>query len=140
MVVLKAAAGEPIPLYGDGMNIRDWLHVEDHVDALLMAACRGKSGQSYCVGGYGERTNTDVVETICQLLDELQPSRKPHRQLIKPVLDRPGHDRRYAIDPSRIETELGWQPKYGFEEGLEDTVRWYLEHQDWCQKVRSKPG
>ena len=140
VVILKAAAGEPIPLYGDGMNIRDWLHVEDHVDALLLAACRGQSGRSYCVGGYGERTNTEVVETICQLLDELQPSRKPHQRLITPVSDRPGHDRRYAIDPNRIETELGWQPKYGFEEGLKDSVRWYLEHQDWCQKVRSKSG
>ena len=122
------------------MNIRDWLHVEDHVDALLMAACRGRSGRNYCVGGYGERTNTEVVETICQLLDELQPSRKPHQQLINLIRDRPGHDRRYAIDPSRIETELGWQPRYRFEEGLEDTVRWYLEHQDWCEQVRSKPG
>ncbi len=140
VVVLKAAAGEPIPLYGDGLNIRDWLHVEDHVDALLLAACRGRSGLSYCVGGYGEHTNTEVVETICQLLDELQPSRKPHQHLITPVLDRPGHDRRYAIDPSRIETELGWQPKYGFVKGLEATVRWYLAHQDWCQQVRSKPG
>ena len=140
VVVLKAAAGEPIPLYGDGLNIRDWLHVEDHVDALLLAACRGQSGRSYCVGGYGERTNTEVVEMICQLLDELQPSGKPHQQLIKPALDRPGHDRRYAIDPNRIETELGWQPKYGFEEGLADTVRWYLKQQDWCEHVRAKSG
>ena len=140
VVILKAAMGEPIPLYGDGMNIRDWLHVEDHVDALLLAACRGQSGRNYCVGGYGERTNTEVVETICKLLDEFLPTGKPHRRLITPVRDRPGHDRRYAIDASRIESELGWQPRYRFEEGLEDTVRWYLEHQDWCQQVRSRAG
>ena len=120
------------------MNIRDWLHVEDHVGALLLAACKGQTGRSYCVGGYGERTNAKVVETICQLLDDLQPSGKPHQRLITSVSDRPGHDRRYAIDPSRIETELGWQPRYSFEEGLEDTVRWYLENQDWCQQVTSR--
>ena len=140
VVILKAAKGEPIPLYGDGMNIRDWLHVEDHVDALLLAACRGQSGRNYCVGGYGERTNTEVVETICKLLDEFLPTGKPHRRLITPVRDRPGHDRRYAIDASRIESALGWQPRYRFEEGLEETVRWFLEHQGWCQQVRSRAG
>ncbi|MCP3692002.1 MAG: dTDP-glucose 4,6-dehydratase, partial [Planctomycetaceae bacterium] len=103
-------------------------------------ACRGQSGRNYCVGGYGERTNIEVVKSICKLLDEFLPTGKPHRQLITPVRDRPGHDRRYAIDASRIESELGWQPRYRFEEGLEDTVRWYLEHQEWCQQVRSRAG
>ncbi len=140
VVILKAAGGKAIPLYGDGMNVRDWLHVEDHVDALLLAACKGQSGRNYCVGGYGEHTNTEVVETICQLLDQIQPSGEPHCQLITPVRDRPGHDRRYAINPSRIEEELGWKPRYSFKEGLENTVRWYLEHQTWCQQVSAIAG
>ena len=140
VVILKAAAGEPIPLYGDGANVRDWLYVEDHVDALLLAATRGELGRSYCVGGHGERTNKQVVEAICSLLDQLQPSGAPHARLITPVADRPGHDRRYAIDPSRISSELGWQPRHSFEVGLEDTVRWYLAHQDWCGTVRQRAG
>jgi dTDP-glucose 4,6-dehydratase len=129
VVILKAAAGEPIPLYGDGANVRDWLYVEDHVDALLLAANRGELGGSYCVGGHGERTNLQVVEAICILLDELKPTGAPHSRLITPVTDRPGHDRRYAIDPTRISAELGWQPRHNFKEGLAATVRWYLEHQ-----------
>ncbi|NBW62289.1 MAG: dTDP-glucose 4,6-dehydratase [Synechococcaceae bacterium WB4_1_0192] len=140
VVILKAIAGEPIPLYGDGANVRDWLYVEDHVDALLLAATRGELGRSYCVGGHGERTNKQVVEAICSLLDQLQPSGAPHARLITPVADRPGHDRRYAIDPSRISSELGWQPRHSFEVGLEDTVRWYLAHQDWCGTVRQRAG
>ncbi|MFZ0408874.1 MAG: dTDP-glucose 4,6-dehydratase [Cyanobium sp.] len=140
VVILKAAAGEAIPLYGDGANVRDWLYVDDHVDALLLAATRGDLGYSYCVGGHGERTNKQVVETICDLLDQLLPKAIPHAQLITPVADRPGHDRRYAIDPSRITSELGWQPRHSFEAGLEATVRWYLEHQDWCGQVRAQAG
>jgi dTDP-glucose 4,6-dehydratase len=140
VVILKAAAGEPIPLYGDGQNVRDWLYVEDHVDALLLAACRGELGRSYCVGGHGERTNKQVVEAICSALDALLPAGAPHSQLITRVTDRPGHDRRYAIDPTRISTELGWQPRHSFEEGLAATVRWYLDHQDWCQRVREQGG
>ena len=128
VVTLKAAAGQPIPLYGDGLNVRDWLYVEDHVDALLLAACRGKSGRSYCVGGYGERTNRDVVECICTHLDQLLPTQAPHRNLIQMVSDRPGHDRRYAIDPKRIETELGWSPRHDFSSAIAETVRWYLIH------------
>lgn len=127
VVILKAAAGEPIPLYGDGLNVRDWLYVEDHVDALLLAACRGELGRSYCVGGYGERTNKQVVEAICRALDDLLPAGTPYSQLITPVADRPGHDRRYAIDPSRISSELGWQPRHSFQEGLAATVQWYLQ-------------
>ena len=140
VVVLKAAAGEPIPLYGDGANVRDWLYVEDHVDALLLAACRGELGRSYCVGGHGERSNKQVVEAICALLDQLQPAGAPHAGLITPVTDRPGHDRRYAIDPTRISTELGWQPRHSFEEGLAATVRWYLQQQGWCRQVREQGG
>jgi dTDP-glucose 4,6-dehydratase len=140
VVILKAAAGEPIPLYGDGQNVRDWLYVDDHVDALLLAACRGELGRSYCVGGHGERTNKEVVEAICNALDQLRPAGAPHARLITPVSDRPGHDRRYAIDPTRISTELGWQPRHSFEAGLAATVRWYLEQQAWCEQVRQRGG
>jgi dTDP-glucose 4,6-dehydratase len=140
VVILKALEGEPIPLYGDGANVRDWLFVEDHVDALLLAATQGVPGESYCVGGHGERTNKQVVEAICALLDQLRPQGAPHASLITPVADRPGHDRRYAIDPTRISRELGWQPRHGFAEGLEATVRWYVDHLDWCHEVRERGG
>ena len=140
VVILKALAGEPIPLYGDGANVRDWLFVEDHVDALLLAATKGVPGESYCVGGHGERTNKQVVEAICALLDQLRPDGAPHSRLITPVADRPGHDRRYAIDPTRISRELGWQPRHGFAEGLEATVRWYVDHLAWCHEVRDRAG
>ena len=140
VVILKAVAGEPIPLYGDGANVRDWLYVEDHVEALLLAATRGQLGRSYCVGGHGERSNKQVVEAICSLLDQRRPSGAPHAQLITPVKDRPGHDRRYAIDAAKITTELGWKPRHSFEAGLEATVRWYLENLAWCQHVREQAG
>ncbi|MCP9857583.1 MULTISPECIES: dTDP-glucose 4,6-dehydratase [unclassified Cyanobium] len=140
VVILKAAAGERIPLYGDGANVRDWLYVEDHVEALLLAGTSGELGRSYCVGGHGERTNKQVVQAICALLDELQPTGSPHAGLITPVADRPGHDRRYAIDPERISTELGWQPRHDFNQGLRETVAWYLAHGDWCSNVRSRAG
>ena len=134
VVILKAVAGKPIPLYGDGQNVRDWLYVEDHVEALLLAASRGRLGESYCVGGAGdhgspsERSNTEVVQAICGLLDGLRPDGAPHSRLITPVTDRPGHDRRYAIDASKITRELGWRPRHSFEQGLEATVRWSLAH------------
>jgi dTDP-glucose 4,6-dehydratase len=140
VVILKAVAGEPIPLYGDGANVRDWLYVEDHVEALLLAATRGRLGESYCVGGHGERTNHEVVRAICHLMDQLRPAGAPHAQLITPVADRPGHDRRYAIDPTRISEELGWVPRHSFEQGLEATVRWYLTQLEWCQMVRERAG
>jgi dTDP-glucose 4,6-dehydratase len=146
VVILKAVAGEPIPLYGDGANVRDWLYVEDHVEALLLAATSGRLGESYCVGGAGdhgspsERTNCDVVETICTLMDQLRPQGAPHARLITRVSDRPGHDRRYAIDAAKITAELGWKPRHSFEQGLEATVRWYLDHLDWCQQVRERAG
>jgi dTDP-glucose 4,6-dehydratase len=134
VVILKAVAGEPIPLYGDGQNVRDWLYVEDHVEALLLAASRGRLGESYCVGGAGdhgspsERSNTEVVQAICGLMDGLRPAGAPHNRLITPVADRLGHDRRYAIDASKITRELGWRPQHSFEQGLEATVRWTLAH------------
>ena len=140
VVILQAVAGEPIPLYGDGANVRDWLFVDDHVDALLLAATRGELGSSYCVGGHGERTNKQVVEAICALLDRRRPQGAPHARLITPVTDRPGHDRRYAIDPARIQAELGWAPRHSFEQALERTVDWYLEHLEWCQQVRQRSG
>ena len=146
VVILKAVASEPIPLYGDGANVRDWLYVEDHVEALLLAATRGRLGESYCVGGAGdhgsasERTNRDVVETICSLMDQLRPAGQPHARLITRVGDRPGHDRRYAIDAAKITRELGWRPRHSFEQGLEATVRWYLDHLPWCEQVREKAG
>jgi dTDP-glucose 4,6-dehydratase len=140
VVILQAVAGEPIPLYGDGANVRDWLFVDDHVDALLLAATRGELGKSYCVGGHGERTNKQVVEAICTLLDQRRPQGAPHARLITPVTDRPGHDRRYAIDPARIQGELGWAPRHSFEQALERTVDWYLDHLDWCQQVRQRSG
>jgi dTDP-glucose 4,6-dehydratase len=140
VVILKAVAGEPIPLYGDGQNVRDWLYVEDHVDALLLAATQGETGRSYCVGGHGECSNKQVVESICNALDGLLPAGAPHSRLITPVTDRPGHDRRYAIDPGRISKELGWQPRHSFEEGLARTVHWYLNQELWCQQVRQRAG
>jgi len=140
VVILKALAGQPIPLYGDGANVRDWLYVDDHVDALLLAATCGALGQSYCVGGHGERSNRQVVEAICAQLDQLQPQGAPHGRLITLVPDRPGHDRRYAIDSSRITVELGWRPKHSFEQGLEATVQWLLEHQNWCARVLMQAG
>ena len=146
VVILKAAAGEPIPLYGDGGNVRDWLYVDDHVEALLLAATRGRLGESYCVGGAGdhgtpsERTNKQVVEPICALMDQLRPSGAPHSRLITPVTDRPGHDRRYAIDARKISSELGWRPRHSFEQGLEATVRWTLANLAWCEMVRQRAG
>ena len=127
------------------MNIRDWLFVDDHVDALLLAATRGKLGDSYCIGGSllgqsgptlsSERTNKYVVDAICSLLDRLLPDRPSHSRLIQPVADRPGHDRRYAIDATKMRTELGWSPSHDFDQGLEITVRWYLNNLAWCQTV-----
>ena len=140
VVILKAVAGEPIPLYGDGANVRDWLYVEDHVDALLLAATQGELGRSYCVGGHGERSNREVVEAICALLDQRRPQGAPHARLITRVSDRPGHDRRYAIDPGRITQELGWNPRHNFTQGLAATVDWYLQSLDWCDDVRQHAG
>ena len=138
LVILKALKNEKIPIYGDGTNVRDWLFVEDHVEALLLSALKGKAGETYCIGGYGEQTNKYVVEKICEILDREKSLNNHHRNLINYVKDRPGHDKRYAIDSTKITNELGWIPKYGFEKGLEITVKWYLQNYDWCREILKK--
>ena len=138
LVISKALNGKKIPIYGDGLNIRDWLFVEDHVEALLLVIQKGQIGQSYCIGGYGERTNKYIVELICTFLDKKNPVNAPHKKLIEFVQDRPGHDRRYSIDPSKISNELGWKPSHNVEEGLEKTVDWYLSNNHWTEKIIQK--
>ena len=134
-MIIKGLGGEPLPIYGDGLNIRDWLYVDDHVRALMQVLEFGVVGETYNVGSRQERTNRAVVEAICDLLDELRSANEPHRRLIAYVRDRPGHDRRYAIDPSKIETQLGWRATENFESGLEKTVRWYCENEPWWQAI-----
>ncbi len=140
LVTLNALEGKPLPVYGKGDNVRDWLHVEDHARALAMIATNGKVGESYNVGGHCERTNLAVVEAICDILDAQRPNADgtKRRSLITFVTDRPGHDRRYAIDCQKIESELGWKPSRTFEEGLADTIRWYLANEDWWRPIREK--
>ncbi len=138
LMILTSLRGEPLPVYGDGQQVRDWLYVEDHCRAVLTVLERGRPGETYNIGGHNERTNLDVVKTICALLDELVPDGSPHESLITFVADRPGHDRRYAIDAGKIERELGWRPAETLESGMEKTVRWYLENRGWCEAVRSR--
>jgi len=135
LVLLNALDGKPLPVYGDGKNVRDWLYVADHCSALVAVAERGHPGQTYNIGARNERTTLQMVETVCDLLDELRPAANPTRQLIRFVTDRPGHDHRYAIDPSKMEHELGWRPTVRFEEGMRRTVRWYLENSTWCKRI-----
>ncbi|PWC40890.1 dTDP-glucose 4,6-dehydratase [Azospirillum sp. TSO35-2] len=135
LVILKGLAGEPLPVYGKGDNIRDWLYVEDHARALRLVLEKGRIGESYNIGGHNERTNLEVVRAICALLDEMAPAGAPHDRLISFVTDRPGHDKRYAIDAGKIERELGWTPLETFESGLRKTVAWYLENRDWWQAI-----
>ncbi len=136
LVIIRGLAGLPLPVYGNGSNIRDWLYVEDHARALRLVVERGLPGQSYNIGGRNERTNLQVVEAICDLLDEFSPSPEgSHRRLIHFVTDRPGHDQRYAIDPTKIQRELGWHPTENFESGLKKTVRWYLDNRHWWQAI-----
>jgi dTDP-glucose 4,6-dehydratase len=135
-MIIKGLAEEPLPVYGDGMNIRDWLYVEDHARALLLVLERGRIGETYNVGGRCERTNIEVVRTICDILDRMEPPRcGPRQRLIGFVGDRPGHDRRYAIDPGKIEAELGWQARESFETGLEKTVKWFLDNRSWWRDI-----
>ena len=141
LVILNALEGKPLPVYGDGGNVRDWLFVEDHARALLAAVSRGRVGETYCVGGRSERTNLEVVHAICDALDRLRPPAagtggRPRRDLVTFVADRPGHDRRYAIDPAKAERELGWRASLTFEAGIERTVRWYLDHEAWWRPLR----
>jgi dTDP-glucose 4,6-dehydratase len=140
VVILKALAGQPIPVYGDGANVRDWLFVEDHADALLTVLTKGELGRSYNIGGENEVSNLKLVKMICALLDERNPSGAPHADLITFVTDRPGHDQRYAIDPTRIRAELGWKPSVTVEEGLARTVDWYLENEDWWSALQNRQG
>ena len=141
VVILNAIAGKPLPIYGDGGNVRDWLYVEDHADALLLIATKGELGRSYNIGGENERTNLQIVQTVCAILDRLQPRASgTYSDLITFVADRPGHDARYAIDPTRIRTELGWRPSVMVEEGLESTVRWYLDNEEWWKPLLARQG
>ncbi|WP_296815000.1 dTDP-glucose 4,6-dehydratase [Brevundimonas sp.] len=133
LMILKGARGEPLPVYGDGLQVRDWLHVDDHAEGLLLALERGRPGATYLFGARQERTNRQVVEAICALLDQRRPDGAPHASLITRVEDRPGHDRRYAVDPSRAESGLGWRPRHDFESGLAETVDWYLSNPAWCE-------
>jgi dTDP-glucose 4,6-dehydratase len=139
LMIINALEGKSLPVYGRGENIRDWLYVEDHADALIRVAEHGRAGENYNIGGWNERTNIDVVKEICALIDELAPDSSigPRHRLISYVADRPGHDLRYAIDASKIERELGWRPAETFQSGLRKTVEWYLENQGWWQRVRS---
>ena len=141
VVILNALAGKPLPIYGDGGNIRDWLYVEDHADALLLVLAKGALGRSYNIGGENERTNLELVKTLCGILDRLRPrDAGSYADLITFVTDRPGHDARYAVDPSRIRDELGWRPSVTVEDGLEKTVQWYLDNEDWWQPLLNRSG
>ncbi|AWM87671.1 dTDP-glucose 4,6-dehydratase [Microvirga sp. 17 mud 1-3] len=139
LTILNALEGKSLPVYGRGENVRDWLFVDDHARALILAAERASPGETYMIGGYNERKNIDVVRAICDLVDELAPSREigPRNRLITFVVDRPGHDQRYAIDASKIERDLGWRPDETFESGLRRTVQWYLDNRRWWERVRS---
>ena len=140
VVILNALAGKPLPIYGDGSNVRDWLFVEDHADALLTVLERGQPGRSYNIGGENERSNLELVQTLCAILDELRPGPRPYAEQITFVTDRPGHDARYAIDPTRIREELGWRPAVTVEEGLRKTVQWYLDNPAWWQALLDRDG
>jgi len=135
LMIIKALAGEPLPVYGKGENVRDWLHVEDHARALWTVLENGRVGETYNIGGHSERRNLDVVHTICDALDAALPGERPRRELVTFVADRPGHDLRYAIDSAKIQRELGWTPRRTFETGIAETIRWYLEHRSWWRSI-----
>lgn len=138
LMILNARDGKPLPVYGDGKNVRDWLYVEDHCHAIALVLQRGRPGETYNIGGWNEKPNIEIVQMVCDLVDEMAPrASRARRELITFVKDRPGHDRRYAIDASKIERELGWKPKETFESGLRKTVRWYLENEAWVEGVTS---
>lgn len=139
LMILNARNGKPLPVYGDGKNVRDWLYVEDHCGAIATVLRRGRPGETYNIGGWNEKPNIEIVEAICDLVDEMAGRlNSPRRQLITYVKDRPGHDRRYAMDARKIERELGWKPKETFESGIRKTVHWYLEHEEWVRDVTSE--
>ena len=135
LIILNALQMKPLPVYGDGKQIRDWLYVEDHVEAILLVLERGQLGQTYNIGGGNQLQNLEVVKEICNILDDLRPAKQPHASLIEYVPDRPGHDRRYAMDSTKINTELGWQPRHDLKGGLRQTIRWYLENPDWIKSI-----
>lgn len=137
LMILNCFQGKPLPVYGKGNNIRDWLYVKDHCSAIFTALEKGIPGETYVIGTRNEKTNLDIVNRICELMDEKHPEGAPHKNLIQYVKDRAGHDFRYAIDPSKIESELGWKPKYDFESALEETVDWFLTNQDWWRDILS---
>src|SRR5262245_8982008 len=137
LMILNAIDGRALPIYGDGGNVRDWLHVEDHCAGMLLVLAKGRLGEKYNVGGGNERTNLEIVDRICDAVDDLRPEAASRRALKTFVADRPGHDRRYAIDATKIRRELGWSPRWSFEDGLRDTVRWYVEHREWCEEVQA---
>ena len=138
LIILNATQGRPLPIYGDGMNVRDWLYVGDHCSAICTVLEKGKPGETYNVGGWNEMPNIEIVKTVCALLDEMRPDPVgPYARLVTYVTDRPGHDRRYAIDASKIDRELGWRPAETFETGIRKTVRWYLDNMDWVEHVAS---
>jgi dTDP-glucose 4,6-dehydratase len=137
LMILKARDGKPMPVYGDGQNVRDWLYVEDHARALHLILTSGRLGETYNVGGRNEQTNLAVVDRICELMDKYHPAGAPHRRLIHYVTDRPGHDRRYAIDATKLETELGWSAREDFASGIEKTVQWYLANASWWEPLRT---
>jgi dTDP-glucose 4,6-dehydratase len=138
LMILNALEGSPLPVYGDGKNIRDWLFVDDHARALWLVLTRGRPGEKYNIGGRSERTNLEVVEQICAIMDEAAPKTEPHRSLVQFVTDRPGHDRRYAIDARKLEQEVGWRPEESFASGLEKTVMWYLRNREWWAPLRKE--
>ena len=140
VVILNALAGKDIPIYGKGENIRDWLYVEDHADALLTVLQKGRVGRSYNIGGENEAKNIDLVQMVCAILDRVRPQKNSYSDLIRFVADRPGHDLRYAIDPARIRDELGWRPSVTLEQGLEKTVRWYLDNEAWWRPLQQRHG
>ncbi|MBT6526111.1 MAG: dTDP-glucose 4,6-dehydratase [Marinovum sp.] len=140
VIIINALAGKPLPIYGNGENVRDWLYVEDHANALLTVLTKGTIGRSYNIGGENEVTNIDIVREICAILDRLRPAARPYFELVNFVADRPGHDLRYAIDPTRIRTELGWRPAVTLTQGLEKTVHWYLDNEDWWQALQNRSG
>jgi dTDP-glucose 4,6-dehydratase len=134
-IILNALQGKPLPVYGKGDQIRDWLYVEDHARALYKVVTEGKIGETYNIGGHNEKQNLQVVHTLCEILQELKPQTGQYKDLIAFVKDRPGHDRRYAIDAGKIENELGWKPQETFESGMRKTVQWYLDNEAWWQRV-----
>lgn len=140
LIILNAMEGNPLPVYGDGQQVRDWLHVEDHCEAIRSVLTNGKTGSTYNIGGENQPANLTIVETICDILDEIDPNlnHRPHRELIQFVKDRPGHDRRYDMDTTKISSELGWHPRHTLQQGLLDTVHWYLSHPEWVESIRKQ--